>query len=311
MPRLVSYLPSHEYLVGSMAYWWVSQNKTYNDERRGSYMWAPLSDRGGNVPHHWQTMRSLAPGDIVVSYQKMRFPAFGVVASLPYESDAPTDFQRKGDWSKQGIRVEMVYEDLDPSIHLTEVADGIIPLLSKRYSPLNVKGTGNQGYLFSLPDDAGEYLLSAVGANVGRTSDEVVAQTILRTVPDDTERRRLAKSRIGQGQFRDDLLGYWNSKCAVTGLDLLPLLRASHIKPWTAGTNAERVDPFNGLLLSSSYDLAFDSGYISFDNSGCIILSRALKGKHNAAGISPTAKLATLDDRHKPYLSYHRSKILR
>jgi hypothetical protein len=26
-----------------MAYWWVSQNKTFDEERAGNYLWAPLA----------------------------------------------------------------------------------------------------------------------------------------------------------------------------------------------------------------------------------------------------------------------------
>ncbi|MCH8102350.1 MAG: hypothetical protein IIB28_04255 [Chloroflexi bacterium] len=38
-----------------MAYWWVSQNKTYEQEKAGGYLWAPLSDYHahdfpGNIP---------------------------------------------------------------------------------------------------------------------------------------------------------------------------------------------------------------------------------------------------------------------
>ena len=52
----------------------------------------------------------------------------------------------------------------------------------------------------------------------------------------------------------------WGGRCAVTGLDLPLLLRASHIKPWRDSDNRERLDPYNGLLLSPSYDAAFDWG---------------------------------------------------
>ncbi len=40
--------------------------------------------------------------------------------------------------------------------------DELKPKLQKQYSPLNKKGNGNQGYLYHLTKDAGEYLLSAI-----------------------------------------------------------------------------------------------------------------------------------------------------
>jgi len=38
-------------------------------------------------------------------------------------------------------------------------------------------------------------------------------------------------------------MGVWGGRCAVTGVDLPPLPTASHIKPWRAASNPERLDP--------------------------------------------------------------------
>ena len=90
-----------------------------------------------------------------------------------------------------------------------------------------------------------------------------------------TEKEALGTARIGQGQFRRDLQRLWKA-CAVTGCRELSLLRASHIKPWSASTDAERLDPYNGLLLVPNLDVAFDSGYISFLDNGKILISSRL-----------------------------------
>ncbi|MEG3057297.1 MAG: HNH endonuclease signature motif containing protein [Methanoculleus sp.] len=90
-----------------------------------------------------------------------------------------------------------------------------------------------------------------------------------------TERESLILSRIGQGEFRSGLISYWK-RCAVTGCDSIALLRASHIKPWRDSDNAERLDAYNGLLLAPNLDSAFDKGYISFDDSGEMLISGEL-----------------------------------
>lgn len=64
-----------------------------------------------------------------------------------------------------------------------------------------------------------------------------------------TYKDALVKSRIGQGKFREDLIDYWAGKCAVTGLKMVQLLKASHIKPWRISNNYERLDKFNGSAL--------------------------------------------------------------
>ena len=74
-----------------------------------------------------------------------------------------------------------------------------------------------------------------------------------RTLPEVTEALRLVVQRIGQDLFRAAVVDYWQGRCGVTGLDVVPLLRASHIKPWSkCATDEERLDVFNGLLLAQT-----------------------------------------------------------
>jgi len=46
-----------------------------------------------------------------------------------------------------------------------------------------------------------------------------------------TYRESLIKSRIGQGNFRENLLKEFDSKCIFTEINIPTLLIASHIKP--------------------------------------------------------------------------------
>ena len=62
-------------------------------------------------------------------------------------------------------------------------------------------------------------------------------------MPRTTEAERLVVERVGQGLFRAGLLDFWEGRCAITGLHVPELLRASHIKPWAdCETDAERLD---------------------------------------------------------------------
>jgi len=88
-----------------------------------------------------------------------------------------------------------------------------------------------------------------------------------------TETQAIIQSRVGQGKFLKKLINYWGGTCVVTAVALLPLLRASHIKPWPDSNNAELPDAYNGLLLTPSYDAAFNSGLISFFDDGSTLLS--------------------------------------
>jgi hypothetical protein len=48
-----------------MRYWWVNQNQTYRHEVRGGYLWSPKRKSNGGVNPFYESMREVAPGDIV------------------------------------------------------------------------------------------------------------------------------------------------------------------------------------------------------------------------------------------------------
>jgi len=120
----------------------------------------------------------------------------------------------------------------------------------------------------------------------------------------ETEKRRLIDARIGQGDFRKALIHYWR-QCPGTGCRETVLLRASHIKPWREANNIERLDPYNGILLSPNLDTAFDAGLISFTSAGRICISRTLNVRDaKSLGITKNIR-ASLDKKHLPYMEYH------
>src|SRR5829696_6157603 len=126
----------------------------------------------------------------------------------------------------------------------------------------------------------------------------------------ETERQSIIKARVGQGIFRQQLLEMWEG-CAVTDIRLPNVLRASHIKPWRFSTNAERLNPYNGLLLLPQYDQLFDKGLISFGDRGAIVTSPVLDQIEPAKiGINPNDRLRSLSTQQKGFLEYHRAEVL-
>lgn len=144
--------------------------------------------------------------------------------------------------------------------------------------------------------------------------DELLHVFVARTanLPRTTEAERLVVQRVGQDIFRQGLLDYWDGRCAVTGLAVPELLRASHIKPWAAcETDAERLDVYNGLLLAPHLDAVFDQGFITFADSGEMMVSPQLDdGTRQVLGIADGSKLA-IRPPHQAYLVWHRSLSFR
>jgi len=118
-----------------------------------------------------------------------------------------------------------------------------------------------------------------------------------------TEKATLVNTRLGQGKFRTDLIEYWHG-CALTGYRNTDFLIASHIQPWAASNDKQRVDPNNGLLLLANIDKAFDRGYITFSEKGKINISEHLDD-HDSLGINKNMVIS-LQKEHQDYLAYHR-----
>ena len=123
-----------------------------------------------------------------------------------------------------------------------------------------------------------------------------------------TEKLSQVLSRIGQGQFRVDLFTTWES-CAVTGIPIPEVLKASHIKPWKDSDDAERLDPYNGLLLTANLDSLFDSGLVTFENNGKIIIAKRIQNYTSELNISDKMSLRHVFSSNVKYLEYHRKKV--
>ena len=128
--------------------------------------------------------------------------------------------------------------------------------------------------------------------------------------PNETERKGLVTSRIGQGYYRQQIIEKWNGKCAVSKTDILPILIASHIVPWSECNDDERLDVDNGILLSPLYDALFDKHLISFDATGMIIISDEMtRDNFERLGLSKNTRIQ-ITKGMLPYLDRHRSKML-
>jgi hypothetical protein len=123
---------------------------------------------------------------------------------------------------------------------------------------------------------------------------------------DETERRTLIDARLGQGLFRARLLRRWDSRCAVTGCRVTPILRASHMRPWRNSNHDEQLNPANGLLLTANLDALFDRFLISFDGDGEMLISHRISEEScQTLGIPQPVRENLTCSEHE-FLSYHR-----
>jgi hypothetical protein len=205
-------------------------------------------------------------------------------------------FGSVSEWAKDAGLIESSLIEISDPREFETIAGKIkqLPIFQKR------NDKGNNMYSSAL-NKYHEYLKEA--------SDEL-EEDIEEIITDDsypeTDKVSLIKTRVGQGEFRDSLLSYWKG-CAVTRYKIPSMLIASHIKPWRVSDNQERLDTFNGLLLTPNLDKAFDNGFISFDANGKILISEVLE-KPALLGIMDSMKI-NFESNHQRYLEYHRELV--
>lgn len=130
----------------------------------------------------------------------------------------------------------------------------------------------------------------------------------------ETERNAVVLARVGQGKYRENL-GLIEKGCRITGVTESSLLRASHMKPWSLCDSAkERLDGANGLLLTPTYDVMFDRGYLTFEADGRPRISSQLPG-YVLDQISMPAvseiQAQPFSGKQKKYLNFHRKFVFR
>lgn len=165
-----------------------------------------------------------------------------------------------------------------------------------------------------LDEEIKYWFIPRIDVQYNRYNQSNNIERIEQTIESDTEIKETTKislieSRIGQGEFRDKLITEMVA-CPITFIDDARLLIASHIKPWSISDNSERLDCYNGLLLTPNIDKLFDQGLITFETPNELKYSPYLSDttieKLKLGEYSPN--IIHFDKREK-YMEYHRDNI--
>ena len=305
-----------------MRYWWVNQNQTYKFEVPGGFLWSPKTRADGGKNYFYKTMEEVRPGDLVFSYCETYIKAIGVVQRPAVTAPKP-DFRTAGsNWSNEGWYVEVEFSELSNPVKPKDFMDQINPLLPEKYAPLQANGNGLQGiYLTEISSKFGELIVLLSNADLPNIQQELAPlpediseyeinlEIQARKLDGDLEKIQLTKSRRGQGIFKANVR-LVEDHCRITGVSNMKHLRASHIKPWAASDNHEKLDGYNGLLLSPHVDHLFDRGYISFKNSGEVLVSKELNPRVlDQWSIKSSQNVGEFKSGQCEYLDYHRDVV--
>lgn len=304
-------------------WWWVNQNQTYAEEVSGNFLWSPKVKSNGSRNQFYDFMKEVRAGDIVFSYCDTLIKAIGI-ATGPAQSAPKPDFGKAGgNWSDEGWYVPVEYTELIHHVRPKDHIKLLLPTLPNKYSPLQPNGNGLQSvYLAQVPHQMAEILIGLIGAEYSTVTDRanhlqdeaecdlLEAGIAGRTDIVATMKEQLVKARRGQGLFKLNVRKNEKS-CRVTGVTDPRNLRASHIKPWKDCSDIEKLHGCNGLMLAPHVDHLFDRGFISFTDSGDLIISSTLdRSVLQCWGIPEVLNVGSLH-KQAEFLAYHRKFVLK
>jgi putative restriction endonuclease len=315
-----------------MRYWWVNQNQTFRHEIEGGHLWSPKRNANGARNPFCESMREVAPGDLIFSFMDTRILAVGIAQSYCWESPKPLEFGAAGEnWENIGWRVKVAFTKVANKVRPKDHIDVLRPLLPSKYSPLQPNGNGLQSiYLTSVPSTLAEVLLGLIGQETAPLT--LAAHDVKPVITDDlefwernqeqyvvddptidtTERLALITARKGQGLFKERVSKI-ETRCRITGVENPVHLVANHCKPWRDSSNEERLNGENGLLLTPSIDHLFDRGFIGFEDSGRLIISPAAhlpSLQQMGLEVRQSVNVGTFTRGQKQYLDFHRTSVL-
>ena len=322
-----------------MRYWWVNQNQTFRHEIDGGYLWSPKRNANGRTNPFYEFMREVAPGDIVFSFCDTRIAALGIVSGYCHESPKPSEFGNAGtNWSQIGWKVDVRWQRLANPPRPKDAIARLGKELGYKYAPLRPNGDGLQSvYLTHVTRGLANALFSLVGAEALGVAESASAVSAIekgnpaperdidewegrlerqieedRRIPD-TNREALILARRGQGLFRTNVRQIERS-CRITKVERAEHLVASHVRPWRDSSHEQRLDGENGLLLTPTVDHLFDKGFISFEDSGRLIVSPVADPVSlERMGIDTTKPMNVggFSEGQRRHLDFHRENVLR
>lgn len=140
-------------------YFYVFQGRSFDEEYKDGFLWAPKRNTSGAEFHHWTRMQEVKKGDVILHGKSGRFVAVSVALKDCYSAPRPNNLS--DEWAKDGWRIDTDYFVFPHAIRPADYKKGMRPLLPEKYGPFDKDGKGNMGYLFKANQELARYLLNA------------------------------------------------------------------------------------------------------------------------------------------------------
>ncbi|HXT06619.1 MAG TPA: HNH endonuclease signature motif containing protein [Roseiarcus sp.] len=127
----------------------------------------------------------------------------------------------------------------------------------------------------------------------------------------ETEKEILSWRRVNGRRFSEPVLQRAGGRCQISDVATPELIQACHIKPFAQASDAERIDPDNGLSLAVHIHAAFDAHLIGIEPDGAVVYSEVLTVEERTRMNLPTSCQVNVRPRQRKYLTERFEQFLR
>lgn len=242
-------------------------------------------------------LREMEVGDIVVVPHKKEFYV-AIVSSHP-------NYKALGDSSTRYYQRAVRWLNVDNPFQRADAPSVLTAQMQKRPTLSPASDALKEINMFLAA-----HSLAAIdvfeAAGISQDLDHIKHSSI-----DMTTKNALIQARLGQALFRKQLLERWNNQCGVTGCRTLEAIRAFHARPWRHSSNAERLNPENGIPLIATLDALFDVGLVSFSADGKMLVSSKISHNERVLLGLPSNLRQRITPGQRRHLGFHRRNVFR
>lgn len=195
-------------------YFYVYQNKTYDEERAGGFLWSPKYAKGYSHNAGYDTMKQVQPGDVILHSYRGEIVAVSIARSACYSHRRPSG--AFSEWSNDGWMIDVTYHILRKSLK-------VAPYIPKLYSlqpengPYTAAYRGKQQYLCNANKSIFDFLLEKI---VRLQNGNVAVQALLNFLKQDMltapkDKKPIKESTLISSIIEPQLLDQVTDNCQV------------------------------------------------------------------------------------------------
>lgn len=139
-------------------YFFVFQNKSFIEESRESYLWAPKRTLSGQKVSHWELMTEVEEEDYIIHSFQKQIKAISKAKSKAYTFENPKENAEQ--WMPDGWKIDTDYFIIYKPIITSDYREIIKLIQPSSNAPFNKLGKGNTGYLFKANKDLFDFFVN-------------------------------------------------------------------------------------------------------------------------------------------------------